>query len=58
MIPLIGVSVSEVTIVMITGILLGMAVYFALLKVLDPKVYQGVRHHIGLVIEGLPYLSR
>ena len=57
-IPFVDVSVSEVTLVLLVGIVLGVAVYFGLLKYADPKVYQGVKHHIGLVIGGLPYLSR
>jgi len=57
-IPLLNLSVSEVTIVLLVAVPLGMAVYFGILKYADPKVYQGVKHHIGLVIGGLPYLSR
>lgn len=57
-IPIGNLSVSEVTLVLLLGIVLGMAVYFALLRILDPKVYQGIMHHVGLVIGGLPYLSR
>ncbi len=57
-IPLIGASVSYVTVALLAGLAFGIAVYFALLSLLDPEVYEGVRHHIGLVIGGLPYLSR
>ena len=57
-IPLLGASVSEATIVLLVGIATGIALYFGILKYADPKVYQGVKHHIGLAVGGLPYLSR
>ena len=58
LVPLLDVSVSESTIVLLAGILFGLAMYFAILKYVDPKVYEGVKHHIGLAIGGLPYLSQ
>ena len=56
--PLLDVSVGEATIVLFVAVLSGIAAYFGLLRFLDPKAYHGLRRHIGLAIEGLPYMSR
>ena len=52
------VSVGEAAIELLAGIVVGIAAYSETLRYADPKVYQGVKHHIGLAIGGLPYLSR
>ena len=57
-VPLLNLSVSEVTIVLLVGLPFGMAMYFGILRFADRKAYEGVKHHIGLAIGGLPYLSR
>lgn len=48
--PLVGSNVSEVTIVLIVGIPLGMAVYFAVLRIIDREAFEGIRRHVMIVV--------
>lgn len=51
-------SVSEATILLPIAVPLKMAVYLAVLRFLDPKVYQGIERHVGIVLGGLPLFSQ
>ena len=55
--PFFGLSVHAATVVLLFGLLFGVFVYFALLRVLDGRTFEGLRHHLllglGLRGEGL-----
>ncbi len=49
-IPLISGGVSEVTIVLLAGVPLGIAVYFLVLRFADRDAYDGVMRHVRMVL--------
>jgi O-antigen/teichoic acid export membrane protein len=47
--PLTGVTVSQAVVVLAAGIPFGLAIYFALLRVLDPAALRGIWRHARMV---------